>query len=81
MDIAVSGYRFLQGQIKSWVIVCPSIAKDVWAMELADTLDVPHTVEIVEEYEDESTVIPGDGSAVSEEIVSLAASQDDQSNE
>jgi len=48
VDIAVSGYRFLKGQIKSWVIVCPSIAKDVWAMELADTLAVPHTVEIVE---------------------------------
>lgn len=44
VDIAVAGYRFLQGQVTMWVIICPSIAKDVWATEIRDTLNVPHTV-------------------------------------
>jgi hypothetical protein len=38
-------------------------------------------VETVEEYDDESTVIPGAFRTVSEDIVSLAANQDDQSKE
>lgn len=48
IDIAVTGYRWKAGQIDTWVIICPSIAKDVWASELRDTLAVPYTVEIVE---------------------------------
>lgn len=48
VDIAVAGYRFLQGQVTMWVIICPSIAKDVWATEIRDTLNVPHSVEIIE---------------------------------
>lgn len=48
VDIAVSGYRFLQGDVHTWVIVCPKVALDVWATELRDTLAIPHQVEIVE---------------------------------
>lgn len=48
IDIALSGYLFLQGEITRWVIIGPSIAKEVWAKEIADTLDVPYKLEIVE---------------------------------
>lgn len=48
VDIAVSGYRFLQDQVNKWVIICPSIAKDVWAVELAQTLNIPYEINIVE---------------------------------
>lgn len=48
IDIAVTGYRFQQGEVLRWVIICPSIAKDVWKMELENTLNVPHEVTIIE---------------------------------
>lgn len=48
IDIAIAGYRFLQGQINSWLIICPSIAKYVWSREISETLNVPHHIEIVE---------------------------------
>lgn len=48
IDIAVAGYRYKQGQITKWVIICPSIAKDVWAREIEDTLNVPYEIELVE---------------------------------
>lgn len=53
IDIAASGYRFLQGQLTRWVIICPSIAKDVWATELRDSLSVPHEVTILDGKSDE----------------------------
>jgi hypothetical protein len=48
IDIAVAGYRWKEGQVTKWVIICPAIAKDVWATEIRNTLDIPHTVETVE---------------------------------
>lgn len=48
VDIAMSGYLWLQGEITRWVIIGPSIAKEVWAEEIAATLDVPYKLEIVE---------------------------------
>jgi len=56
IDIAVAGHRFLKGQIEKWVIICPSIAKDVWKTELHDTLNIPHQVEIIEGKVDERKV-------------------------
>lgn len=56
IDISVTGYRFLQGQVEKWVIICPSIAKDVWKTELHDTLAIPHRVEIIEGKADERRV-------------------------
>lgn len=57
VDIAVAGYRFLQGQVTMWVIICPSIAKDVWATEIRDTLNVPHSVEIIEGKAEERKIL------------------------
>ena len=57
IDIAVTGYRFLQGQVTKWVIICPSIAKDVWKVELEDTLDVPYEIEIVEGKAEERRIL------------------------
>jgi hypothetical protein len=57
IDIAVTGYRFLQDQVHRWVIVCPSIAKDVWKVELENTLAVPHEVTIVEGKADERKLL------------------------
>jgi len=48
IDISVAGYRWKQGEISKWLIICPSIAKDVWATEISDTLDIPHQVEVIE---------------------------------
>lgn len=48
VDIAVAGYRFLQGEIDRWIIVAPSIAKSVWVREIRASLSVPHVVEAVE---------------------------------
>jgi len=48
VDIALSGYWWLQGKVKKWAIIGPSISKEVWAKEIADTLDIPYTLEIVE---------------------------------
>lgn len=46
--ISIMGYRHLKGQVFNVVIICPSIAKDVWKTELQDTLAVPHDVTVVE---------------------------------
>lgn len=48
IDIAVTGYRWLQGQVSKWVIICPSVAKSVWAEELLNTLNVPFELETIE---------------------------------
>ena len=53
IDIAATGGRFLRGEVSKWVIVCPSIAKDVWKTELADTLAVPHEITVIEGKADE----------------------------
>lgn len=47
-DIAVAGYRRINNGIKRWVIICPSIAKAVWADEIRDTLALPYHLEQVE---------------------------------
>lgn len=57
IDIAVTGYRFQQNQVHRWVVICPSIAKDVWKIELENTLDVPHEVTIVEGKADERKLL------------------------
>ena len=48
IDIAVAGYRRKVNKIKRWVIIAPAIAKQVWADEIAEVLDVPFYLEIVE---------------------------------
>lgn len=48
IDIAVAGYRRRVNKIKRWVVICPAIAKQVWAEEIASVLDVPFHLEIVE---------------------------------
>lgn len=48
IDIAVAGFRRKNDGIKRWVIICPAIAKQVWADEIASVLDVPFQLEIVE---------------------------------
>lgn len=57
IDIAISGWHFLQGNIETWLIICPAIAKDVWATELRDTLAIPHTIEIVEGKREERRLL------------------------
>jgi SNF2 family DNA or RNA helicase len=47
-DIAITGYRYLNNGIKRWVIVCPSIAKQVWIDEIKQTLSIPYKIEMVE---------------------------------
>lgn len=56
IDISVAGFRWKEGQISKWVIVCPSIAKDVWKTELHDTLNIPHRVEIIDGKADERKI-------------------------
>jgi SNF2 family DNA or RNA helicase len=51
--IAVMGYRRLNQGINRAVVICPSIAKDVWANELRDTLALPHRVTVIEGKRDE----------------------------
>lgn len=48
VDIAITGYRFLQGQINKWVVVAPAVAKDVWMTELLDTFAIPISVTTIE---------------------------------
>lgn len=48
IDIAVTGYRRKINGIKRWVVICPAIAKQVWAEEIASVLDVPFHLEIIE---------------------------------
>lgn len=51
--ISIMGYRHTQGQVTNVVVICPSIAKDVWKRELSDTLALPHDVTVVEGKADE----------------------------
>lgn len=53
IDIAVTGYRWLRGQVHKWVVVCPSVAKSVWADEIAATLDIPFELDIIDGSADE----------------------------
>lgn len=53
IDIAVAGYRFKNDGVKRWVVVCPSIAKHVWAAEIQDVLDVPCHLRVLEGPADE----------------------------
>lgn len=48
IDIAITGYRFNNGEVDKWIIVAPAVAKDVWRQELQDSLDIPHEVTLVE---------------------------------
>lgn len=57
IDIALSGYLFLQDQVETWLIICPAIAKDVWATELRETLAIPYTIEIVEGKKEERRLL------------------------
>ena len=57
VDIAISGYRFLNDHIESWVIVCPSIAKYVWVAELEKVLDIPFVVRVVEGPKEEKQLL------------------------
>jgi len=51
--ISVAGYRRKRKQIDLWIVVCPSIAKEVWKDEIRATLDLPHEVTILEGKADE----------------------------
>lgn len=53
IDIAVSGYRFKNSGVRRWVVICPSIAKHVWAAEIEDVLDVPCHLQVLEGSADE----------------------------
>lgn len=46
--VAVAGARAKRKQVKRWVVICPSIAKDVWATEISQTLTIPHHIGIIE---------------------------------
>lgn len=76
IDISVTGYRHLQGEVKRWVIICPSIAKEVWATEIADTLDLPHELSVIEGKADERKLLMkgwGDGPGLSILIINPEA--------
>lgn len=47
IDVAISGRLWKQGLIKRWVIIGPSIAKDVWRKEIEKTLDIPYKLDII----------------------------------
>lgn len=53
IDIAVTGYRFNRGEVLRWVIICPAIARDVWKIELQNTLGLPYQVTVIEGKSDE----------------------------
>lgn len=57
VDIAITGYHWLQGNIKRWVIIGPAISKEVWAREIAATLDVPYKLEILEGSKQEREIL------------------------
>lgn len=57
VDIAVTGYRRIYDGIKRWVIVCPSIAKQVWADEIEKVFNLPYHLEIIEGKADERRLI------------------------
>lgn len=46
--IALNGWLRVNRNIQRWAIICPSIAKEVWATEIADSLDLPYQLEIIE---------------------------------
>lgn len=46
--VAVAGHRRKAKQINRWVVVCPSIAKEVWAEEIANSLNVSYSLQIIE---------------------------------
>ena len=48
VDIAISGYHYLNSGLRKWVIVCPAIAKEVWKSEIESTLNVPYQVIIID---------------------------------
>lgn len=56
IDIAISGYHWLNSGLKRWVIVCPLIAMSVWKEEILNTLDIPHQVVILRGRSDEKRI-------------------------
>lgn len=55
--LAVCGYWHLQKEADRVVVVCPSIAKDVWETEIGASLDFPTTVRVVQGKADERKLI------------------------